>query len=180
MSNREHLRLVTSWLSDLANLTAGTAPLADAKTKVAAIAGMLAEDFPAGAFTRQSLNVVARACKFFPSYSELCSTLGAWWIEHRPPPSQLAISQDDQRAKDEREEQERSDSWRNITDEAIRAKIRALHGHPKRQELGHFLAIALKRNVPAKLGLLPPEWLDAPPTQSAEVIELRKPREPVA
>jgi hypothetical protein len=178
VSNRDHLRQVTGWLSDLANLTAGTAPLVDAKTKIAAIASMLAEDFPAGAFTRQSLNVVARACKFFPSYSELCSTLGPWWIEHRPPPSQVAISQDDKRAKEEREEQERSDSWRDITDEQVRAKIRALHGHPKRQELGHFLAIAVKRNAPAKLGMLPPEWLDAP-TEPAKVIAMRRPPQAV-
>jgi hypothetical protein len=178
VSNREHLRLVTSWLSDLANLTAGTAPLADAKTKVAAIAGMLAEDFPAGAFTRQSLAVVARTCKFFPSYAELCDTLSPWWLQHRPPPRQPLLGTDNDNERQAREEQERSDSWRNITDEAIRAKIRSLHGHPKRQELGHFLAIAVKRNAPAKLGMLPPEWLDAP-TEPAKVIELRRPPQAV-
>jgi hypothetical protein len=180
MNQRDRLHNVTSWLNDLANLTAGQAPLADSKAKVATMAAALNEEFPITAFTRQSLLVVARGCKFFPGYAEICAILSPWWLEHRPPPSQLAIGQDDKRAKEEREEQERSDSWRDITDEAIRAQIRALHGHPKRQELGHFFAIALKRNAPAKLGLLPPEWLDAPPAQSAEVIELRKPREPVA
>jgi hypothetical protein len=175
VSNRDHLRLVTSWLSDLANLTAGTAPLADAKTKITAIASMLAEDFPAGAFTRQSLNVVARACKFFPSYSELCTTLGAWWIEHRPPPSQPAISQDDKRAKEEREERERSDSWRDVTPEQVRAKIRGIREGFKPEVYGHFLGTAVRLHAPQHLGLVPPEWLDEAPTQSAEVIELRRP-----
>jgi hypothetical protein len=172
MSRQGHLHAVTSWLNDLANLTAGQQPLTDSKPKIAAMAMALAEEFPAGAFTRSSLVAVARACKFFPSYSETCDVLSPWWRERRPAP--LAISRDTSTEQQQREEQERSDSWRDITDEQVRAKIRALHGHPKRQELGHFLAIALKRNVPGKLGLLPPEWLDAP-VEPAKVVELRKP-----
>jgi hypothetical protein len=74
---------IGSWLSDLATLTAGSAPVADAKVKIAALAGMLTTEFPPDAFTRDSLQHVARACTFFPSYAELTRALSGWWREHK-------------------------------------------------------------------------------------------------
>lgn len=86
-------RAVVSWLNDLATLTAGNAPLADSRAKVAALTGMLATDYPPEAFSRASLRHVARECKFFPSYAELVAILDAYrrandalLIPHEPPP----------------------------------------------------------------------------------------------
>jgi hypothetical protein len=81
---RRNLHNVTGWLSDLANLSAATTPLADAKVKIASMAAALVEEYPPAAFTRQSLLAVARQCKFFPSYGELCAALTPWWNENRP------------------------------------------------------------------------------------------------
>lgn len=90
MSDPGTLRHVTAWLADLANLTVGNAPLADSKTKIAALASVLADDYPAAAYNRQSLTHVAGACRFFPSYAEICQHLGGWWMAHRPPQTTIA------------------------------------------------------------------------------------------
>jgi len=85
MSSAQHLRVVTGWLSDLANLTAGTAPLADAKTKIGGLASMLADDFPdPRAFSRESVRAVAEESNFFPAYGPLKRLLSAWWDKNRP------------------------------------------------------------------------------------------------
>jgi hypothetical protein len=83
-SARRDLHNVTGWLSDLANLSAGTTPLADAKIKIASLATALVEIYPPAAFTRQSLLAVAKNCKFFPSFAELCAALTPWWNDNRP------------------------------------------------------------------------------------------------
>jgi len=155
--NRNHLHAVTSWLNDLNDLTAGQTPLADAKRKIAAIALMLAEEYPAGAFTRQSLVIVAKANKWFPSYADIVAVLSPWWKEHRPQPQLLAApTTTDQQLRDEAE---RAASWANITDAEIRAKIWALNSHPMRLEYGRLLATCINRHAPHKLGQLPPEFL---------------------
>jgi len=83
-TSRRDLHAITTWLGDLANMTAGSVPLPDAKAKIASLASGLVEEYPPAAFTRQSLLTVARQCKFFPSYAELTSALTAWWNENRP------------------------------------------------------------------------------------------------
>lgn len=159
MSSDETRRIVASWLADLGRLTAGNLSLPDAKAKLAAYADMLAERFPPTAFTRDSLEAVASANKFFPSYGEVVEPLAAWWKEHRPVP--LGIGRD-QSASAEQAERERKDaeSWRGITAGEVRAKIRALDGHPFRTMFGSILATALRRHATEHLGLLPPEFLD--------------------
>ena len=81
---RQHIQTVAKWLADLADLTAGTVPLPDAKTKIAALSLILAEEYPQAAFTRPSLTEVARHCKYFPSFAEICTHLTAWWRENQP------------------------------------------------------------------------------------------------
>jgi hypothetical protein len=81
---RRDLHNITGWLADLANMTAGTSPLADAKAKIASLASGLVEEYPPAAFTRGSLLHVARQCKFMPSYAELTTHLTAWWNDNRP------------------------------------------------------------------------------------------------
>lgn len=63
------------------------------------------------------------------------------------------------REDQERAEDERADTWRNISDAQIRSKLHALNNHPMRMTLGHMLAVAINRHAPHKLGLLPPEFL---------------------
>ena len=173
--NRDHLRVATSWLNDLANLTAGPTPLADSKPKIATMAAALAEDFPAAAFTRQSLVVVARAAKFFPSYSEICAILSPWWKERRPKP--IAIASDQPAAVRQREiEREARESWQNITPEQVRSKIRAVRDGWQPRTYGSFLASALRKHAPQHLGMLPPEWL-VEHTEPADVVALRRMRE---
>lgn len=58
-------------------------------------------------------------------------------------------------------ERECRDSWTGITPEQIRAKIRALDGHPMRALLGRVLAGAIAKYAPRHLGLLEPEWVKA-------------------
>jgi len=93
---------IGSWLTDLANLSAGGAPISDARAKIAAMTAAISEDFPHQAFNRQSLMAVSRKCKFFPSYAELHEALSAWVGENRPRPLSLpgpeatALSDDEQ------------------------------------------------------------------------------------
>ena len=156
--SRGHLHAVTSWLNDLNDITAGSKPLADSKPKIAALASILFEEFPPGAFTRQSLIVVGRSCKFFPSLAEICEVLGPWWKDHQPP--LIAIAGDQAATVKQREiERETRESWENITPQQIRANVRALDGHQWRDAWGNLLAAAIQKHAPHHLGLLPPEWL---------------------
>jgi len=163
--NRNHLRAVTEWLNDLANLTAGPTPLADAKPKITRMALALAEEYPAGAFTRSSLVAVAKAYKWFPSYADINAILSPWWKERRPTPRLLAAPTT--RGQQERDERERADSWANITDGEIRAKIWALNRHPQRLQYGRLLATCINRHAPHKLSQLPPEFLGQLPPRAA-------------
>jgi hypothetical protein len=161
--NRSHLHTVTSWLNDLNDLTAGARPLADSKRKIAALASALFDDFPPAAFTRQSLLVVSRAYKFFPSYAEICEVLSPWWKDHRPAP--VAIAAPDQSASAQQRERDREnrESWEGITAAQVRAHIRDLADFaPTDMAIAHrgILAHALANRAPQHLGLLPPAWLN--------------------
>lgn len=162
-----HARIVAGWLNDLATLTAGTTPLADSKAKVAALTGMLAEQYPAQAFTRRSLEHVAAACTFFPSYGELNRILGAWWKDHRPQHPAVTHNRSDDFATEQR-----TASWRNMTPDDVRAKVRALDGHPMRRALGRVLAKGLEVNAPHLRPMLPPEFLAPDERQPAEVVPI--------
>lgn len=87
MTTAAHLKHVTSWLADLANLTSGTSALVDAKPKIAAMASVIADAFAEPAtFCKASLVAVSRECPYFPSFAELDKHLGAWWEKNRPAP----------------------------------------------------------------------------------------------
>lgn len=84
MNRQAEARHVGAWLNDLALLTAGDIPLSETKAKIAALAGVLADDYPAEAFCRQSLTEIGRRIHAFPSYGQLCEHLGAWWAANQP------------------------------------------------------------------------------------------------
>ena len=162
MTQQAETRRVAGWLNDLAVLTAGSAPLADAKARAATMAGVLADDYPTAAFCRPSLTHVASKCRFFPSYAELCEHLGGWWQGHRPEPSTVYTPD----AWSQRVAAEHSEAIEDWTDPGkVRAAIRALIDHPMRGVLGHMLAGLVGRHAPQHLGLFPPEWIEASPDQ---------------
>jgi len=146
------------WLKALGALIAPSMTQQEFAGRINVLAAALAREFPPGAFCPASLAHVARQCKFFPNFAELCEYLSPWWKEHRPKPIAIAADQNSTiKARQERADAEAS--WRDITDDQIRAKVWALNDHPMRQQLGHFLATAINRHVPEKLGMLPPEFL---------------------
>ena len=153
MKNRQQ------WVAMLAKLVA---PM-DATRAAKALTDMLPmlADFPDAAFTLDSLDAVAAQCKFPPSYAELRGHLADWWKQHRTLPSAIVGKQPATAAQDEIDRDVR-ESWANITAPQVRAKIRELEGNGMRATLGHFLATAIAKHAPHHLGLLPPEWLDAP------------------
>ena len=161
------------WLNDLADLTAGSQSLSEAKTKLAAMTPALAEEFDARAFNRNSLMFVARRCKFFPSFGEAYEALAEWCREHPASQRHVAITgpadgpNERQQQKIQQEREEAEASWRNISEPTIFAKVRALEGHPMRLILGRILATAIRRHAPKMLGLLPPEFLTANDDRSA-------------
>jgi hypothetical protein len=84
-TKRPPVATVREWTIALGILTAGQMTRADAEMKLAAYVPLLQDNFPAAAFTQDSLHHVARQCKWFPSYAEVIEHLGAWWKERRPP-----------------------------------------------------------------------------------------------
>jgi hypothetical protein len=175
MTRRDHLHAVSSWLNDLNELTAGARPLADNKPKIATLASALSEEFPPGAFTRNSLLVVGRAYKFFPSYAEICETLSPWWKDHRPTPIAIASDQSATHKQAELERKNRAE-WEGITAAQVRDHIRDLASFsPSDMAVAHrgILAHGLAENAPQHLGLLPPQWLENT-TETPERAKIRE------
>ncbi len=87
---RPPVATVREWTIALGILTAGQMTRADAEMKLRAYVPLLQDNFPAGAFTQDSLHHVAAQCKWFPSYAEVIEHLRGWWREHRPAPPALS------------------------------------------------------------------------------------------
>jgi len=154
--------VVRDWLKALGTLVAGSLPPNEVRAKLALLAPMLADEFPVAAFCPVSLAAVARQCKFFPSYAEICEVLSPWWRENRPPLTAIASDQA-ATVRQRAIERECRESWEGVTAEQVRAKIRDLDSHPFRLLLGRMLATALRRHAATNLGLLPPEFLEVAP-----------------
>jgi hypothetical protein len=81
-ASRAHLKAVTAWVSQFANLTAGN-QIGDIESRIAGVSAMLAEDFPDVArFTPEALRGVAAECNSFPPYAKLRDLLAAYWKQH--------------------------------------------------------------------------------------------------
>jgi hypothetical protein len=90
MRTQSHDQAVRQWCLSLVVLSAVRISRDEVETKLAAYAGLLAREFPAGAFTADSLaHVAAAAVKGFPTYGELVASLRVWWADHRPLPPML-------------------------------------------------------------------------------------------
>lgn len=71
-------RQVADWLLALAPLVAASMPAADARERVKAYVPNLVDRFDSRDFNGSSREFVARNCRFFPSYGELCQLLDKW------------------------------------------------------------------------------------------------------
>jgi hypothetical protein len=90
MANQTALVIVREWCQSLGVLSAINVSRAEAEMKLAAYVPLLVREFPAGAFTADSLaHVAAAAVKGFPTYGELVASLRVWWADHRPMPPLL-------------------------------------------------------------------------------------------
>lgn len=81
---RTNTRLVSEWLATLGPLVSGNANRAENEARLRAFIPLLVEEFPAEVFTPKSLTFVARRCKWFPTFGEVCAHLSDWHREQRP------------------------------------------------------------------------------------------------
>ena len=161
-TDHQHIR---DWLKALGSLAACALTAKEFDARISAYVPLLATDFPRSAFGPASLAAIARQCKFFPAYAELCDLLSAWWREHRPPPRDPALEGPETRTQAERSAMAEA-SWRDITAGQVReriAEIRLVEGAGHIQaSLGRMLAHAITTHAPHHLGLLPPDWQPDP------------------
>jgi hypothetical protein len=71
-------RQVVDWLTILGRLVAANMPPDEASTRLRAYTPELLARYDSRDFTQVSREFVARHCKFFPSYGELCELLDKW------------------------------------------------------------------------------------------------------
>jgi hypothetical protein len=91
-TSQSDYQAVREWLESLGLLTAGTMTAADAKVRCAAYAGLLCDELPVTAFTKQSLVFVAAKCKFFPAFGEVSEHLAAWFRQNLPPQQRMGAN----------------------------------------------------------------------------------------
>lgn len=86
----ERVEIIRQWLIELGVRIAPAIEPVEFRGRIAVLAGDLAEEFPAEAFTRASMLHVARKCpRYWPSFGELCDALQPWWRDHRPLPTAI-------------------------------------------------------------------------------------------
>lgn len=157
-------KIVRDWLKALGSLSAGSLPGAEVDAKLGTYAPLLVQDFPPSAFCPASLAAVARQCKFFPSYAEICDLLSPWWRAYREQLDYVAIPDRSDPLAYERDHHAASQaSWQHATAADIRAKVddvRRTH-QPLQLALGQLLAKAVHTHAPHWQSMIPPEWLPA-------------------
>lgn len=66
---------IVPWISRLGAMTGAPMTADEARVKAELLASNLAEEYPAGVFTPETMRAAAKAFKWFPSYAELCERL---------------------------------------------------------------------------------------------------------
>lgn len=61
---------------------------------------------------------------------------------------------------------QRRREWERLTEDQVRAKVRALDGHPMRDAFGRMLAAAVQRHCPVHLPAVPLEWFGVQPASN--------------
>ena len=73
------------WIITLGCLSSAVISADEAEAKVEAYSQFLMMDFVPEDFCMNSLKYVAKRCRFFPSYGEICEHLQAWKEEYPDP-----------------------------------------------------------------------------------------------
>jgi hypothetical protein len=154
--------LIRQWLQSLGVLVATGMSVTDAKERLATFAPLLASEFDARFFCQRSLAFVAKQCKFFPTFSEICEHLHEFGADLRTSQLLLAGPDRSETAWKSRIESERSDAVRDWSDPyKVRSSMQlVLSSDVEQFRLGHMLAGLVKRHAPQNLGLLPPDWIE--------------------
>lgn len=143
---------VRNWLKAIGALAASNVDRREAEERVAAYVPLLVAEFPAGAFTAESLAAVAKRCRFFPAYADLVEYLAEWWSEHRMPLVALPAPDPSVSRREALRE-----SWANA--DGIRRLQRECDGNGP---MLRFLAACVAQHAPQHLPLLDrhlwPEW----------------------
>lgn len=166
---------VRNWLKSLGALCAGNLPQAEIEARVSAYAPLLAAEFDAGCFTVSSLAAVARQCKFFPTFGEVCTALAAWWKANRPVTTRLIAGPDSRYNIPERRDEPTEHEV-----EAVHEVVGAWRMEVARNTVGRALAatIQLPKPKPLNPAVLLAVWekaaADKVPGAEARVATLRK------
>jgi hypothetical protein len=170
MNKQDELRRITGWLTDLGDYTAGNTPGAEMKKRVASMATMLLGDFPIAVYDHATLKTIARECKFWPSYAELCDLLRDQTrqrVELFDAP-RLGFDRQSEADKQADVEANIATSWASMSLGDVKTQIRQLDGHPMRNVLGRILGRAVTKHAPQHASLLPVEFL--PPGDNDNVV----------
>ncbi len=90
-------QVLWTWLMTLHTLTAGASSPEEAEARVDLVAAMLAQRFGDDVFTDDSLEHVARRCRFWPVYAELVDGLREFARTYLPRPLALPAPREESR-----------------------------------------------------------------------------------
>ena len=76
-------RVVAKWLFQLSQVVGSADPVS--KEKILTMTTLLGEQYPDACYTTRSLEAVAAASPYWPTYADLVKRLGDWWKDNRPP-----------------------------------------------------------------------------------------------
>jgi hypothetical protein len=80
MGPSDHAR---DWLKKLGTLISPAMTQQEFAGRINVLAPELVQEFPPDAFTPETARLVARQCKFFPNFAEICTALEPWAKEQR-------------------------------------------------------------------------------------------------
>jgi hypothetical protein len=80
MGPSDHVR---DWLKKLGTLISPAMTQQEFAGRINVLAPELVQEFPPDAFTQETARLVARQCKFFPNFAEICTALEPWAKEQR-------------------------------------------------------------------------------------------------
>ena len=155
-------QFVRKWLQSLGVLVATGMSVGDAKERLATFVPLLAVEFDSRFFNAATLAFVARKCKFFPTFSEICDALAEWGRDNQPSRPMLEGPASDGWKTDVAAERDKA--VRDWSDpHKVASSMRLVKSSEVRQlELGRMLSALVGRHAPQNLGLLPPAWLVHP------------------
>lgn len=169
---------VLAWLQDLGGLCAGAMPRPEAVAKMGAYAPLLAEAFPADAFTRASLAAVAGGLTFFPSYGEVSAQLSVWWRDNRPTRLALAAPVPASPADAwEARKREISEEWRQADVAGQVARIMDMPATDLRATLLRALRQSVAAHAPDRIELVPETTSREPAVPEVGVRQPSAPRD---